>query len=395
MLKRVLCVDDETKLLQALERQFHNQFDLETAIGPEVGLKAIADHGPFAVVVSDLRMPGMDGIEFLSRVKDLAPDTVRIILTGDADLNAAITALNDGKVFQFLLKPCPADRLSRALEAALEQHRLVTAERELLGRTLRGSVEILIEMLSLVNPAAFSRAHRIRRYVRHIAEHLGLRDQWQFELAAMFSQMGCIVAPPEVIHKVHLQQPLSAEEEQILASQDAVGRKLLAKIPRLEKIAQMVADQKSPWAATADRPPAVRIGAGLLKVANAFDEQMMQDKSALAALAHMCGCDEYNLDFVKALASLHGEEAKSEIWLVSVAQLEPRMIINEDLYSKNGVLLLAKGHEVTESAIARLDSYASLFGVVEPISVLVSGEFLRMPSAIELAGFGAAMQRSL
>jgi hypothetical protein len=209
----------------------------------------------------------------------------------------------------------------------------------------------------------------------------------------MFSQIGSIVVPPEVMHKFYLRQVLSSEEERIIASQARVGRKLLGRIPRLEKIAQMVENQKSAWPETAANPETVRIGANLLRIAIDFDEQMMQDKSPAVALAHMRSREEYNPDFVATLRKLHTEEVKSEIWLVSLPQLEPGMIINEDLYSKKGVLLLAKGHEVTESAIARLDSFASLFGIVEPISVLVSGEYLQMPSPLELAEFGAALQR--
>src|ERR1700730_10145589 len=113
MLKRILCVDDEPNVLQAFERQFRKQFELHTAIGPERGLQAVAENGPFSVIVSDLRMPGMNGIEFLTRAKLMAPDTVRVMLTGQADLNATIAAVNQGNIFQFLIKPCPSDTLVR------------------------------------------------------------------------------------------------------------------------------------------------------------------------------------------------------------------------------------------------------------------------------------------
>src|SRR6185503_12829528 len=97
MTRRILCVDDDVHILQAFERQFRNQFEIQTALGPLLGLKAVAGDGPFAVVISDLRMPDMDGIEFLSRVRQASPDAVRIMLTGNADLNASISAVNEGK----------------------------------------------------------------------------------------------------------------------------------------------------------------------------------------------------------------------------------------------------------------------------------------------------------
>lgn len=201
MLTRILCVDDEPNILQAMERQFRKQFEIHTALGGELGLQAIAAKGPFAVVVSDLRMPVMDGVEFLTRVRALSPDTVRVMLTGQADMDAAIAAVNQGNIFQFLTKPCASDTLTRALNAALEQHRLITAERELLEQTLRGSIGVLSEILSFVNPLAFGRAQRVRRYVVHMAAKLDLVNRWQFELAAMLSQIGSVTVPPEVMDK--------------------------------------------------------------------------------------------------------------------------------------------------------------------------------------------------
>lgn len=372
MTNKILCVDDEPKILEAFERQLRKHFEVYTAPGPEKGLEAIVESGPFAVVVSDLRMPGMNGIEFLSRVRQTSPDTVRIMLTGDADLGAAMTAVNEGKIFQFLTKPCPGEMLSRALEAALEQHRLITAERELLERTLQSSIGTLIEILSLVNPTAFSRTHRIRRYVRHMAAQMRLADLWQYELAATLSQIGCVVVPPDVLEKFHLHQTLSPDEQKVVLSHAEVGHKLLAKIPRLEKVAQMVALQFSAWHGKDTADP-VMIGAHLLRVALDFDEQIQQGKLLGEAMVYLRGRGECNPKFIDALRQLQVEDARSQIRLVRLSELKPRMIMEADLLSKTGLLLMSKGQEVTESAIARLISFESLFGIAEPISVIVPG----------------------
>src|SRR5208283_567097 len=136
--EKILLVDDEPRVVQALQRALRSEFHIEIAGGPEAGLQVLARDGPFAVVVSDLRMPVMDGIQFLSRVKAASPDSIRVMLSGQADLNAAIAAVNEGNIFRFLTKPCPPATLGRVLEAALEQYRLITAERELLQNTLMG-----------------------------------------------------------------------------------------------------------------------------------------------------------------------------------------------------------------------------------------------------------------
>jgi DNA-binding NtrC family response regulator len=166
MNRKILCVDDEENVLRAFERNLRLHFEVETAVGPIAGLSAIAARGPYAVVISDLRMPEMDGIQFLATVRKQSPDTVRLILSGNADLQAAIAAVNEGSIFQFLTKPCPVDKLRSAIDGALKQYQLIIAERELLEHTLNGSVSMMTEVLSVVSPLAFSRSSRIRRYPR-------------------------------------------------------------------------------------------------------------------------------------------------------------------------------------------------------------------------------------
>lgn len=369
MTRRILCVDDDARILQAFERQFRDQFDIHTAPGGLAALRVLASEGPFAVVLSDLRMPDMDGIEFLTRVRQTSPDTVRIMLTGNADLSASISAVNEGKVFQFLTKPCPFDMLSRTFEAALEQHRLLRAERELLEKTLHGSIEAMSEILSLVNPAAFGRAQRIRRYVHHMTDKLKLNDSWQYELAALLSQVGCVAIPPEILEKSHAGMPLDPSEQDIFLSQDRIAHNVLAKIPRLELVAEMVARQRTSWADHKSLSEPVRTGAQLLRIALDLDDQVIRGNSLESIVWRMHGCLDYNPAFVAALRELEVEEARRETQLLTLSQLRPHMMVNSPIYSKSGLLLLAKGHEVTESAIARLESFASLFGIVEPISV--------------------------
>ncbi|PYX95051.1 MAG: hypothetical protein DMG71_10630, partial [Acidobacteria bacterium] len=132
MSEKILFVDDEPAVLEGYKRLLHKEFSIDTAVGGVEGLTAIAQRGPFAVVISDLRMPGMDGVQFLSKVRTASPDTVRMALTGYADIDSAINAVNEGSIFRFLTKPCPKETLAKAVTAGLMQYRLITAEKELL-----------------------------------------------------------------------------------------------------------------------------------------------------------------------------------------------------------------------------------------------------------------------
>jgi len=187
--EKILFVDDDPNILASFKRTLRKLYDVDTAVGPEEGLEAVSRYRHYALVISDLRMPGMDGIQFLAKVRSMAPESIRMILTGNADLQAAIDAVNQGNIFRFLTKPCPPETLQLAIEAGLQQYRLIRAEKELLEKTLRGAIRILTDVLSLVNPEAFGRASRIRRYVRDIGERLGYSKAWQLEYGGIVQKL--------------------------------------------------------------------------------------------------------------------------------------------------------------------------------------------------------------
>ena len=169
-LERILLVDDEPLVLEGLARQLGWEFDVSTAQSGARALELVQSEGPFAVVISDMRMPNMDGAEFLERARALDPDMVRVLLTGQSDLLQAIRAVNHGQLFRFLSKPCPPDVLVPTIQDAVRQHRLLTAERELLEKTLRGSVQTLLDTLALAQPDTFGRARRVEQYVVEVLE---------------------------------------------------------------------------------------------------------------------------------------------------------------------------------------------------------------------------------
>ncbi|HAR63804.1 MAG: hypothetical protein DKM50_08675 [Candidatus Margulisiibacteriota bacterium] len=128
---KILLVDDEDNILSSYKRMLKNKYIIETAAGGAAALAVLNTRGPFSVVICDYKMPGMNGIQFLAEIKDLFPDTIRIMLTGQADLNMAIDAVNEGNIFRFLTKPCDSELLEKSILAAFRQHELIMSEREL------------------------------------------------------------------------------------------------------------------------------------------------------------------------------------------------------------------------------------------------------------------------
>jgi len=199
---------------------------------------------PYAVIIADMQMPGMNGIEFLRRAMDKAPDSVRLMLTGNADQKTAMDAVNQGHVFSFLTKPCPAESLERALDNALRQYELIRAEKELLEETLNGSIKVLTEILAIVDPEAFGYAQRLRQEVRAVADWFGVPRAWEFELGAMLSQIGTVVIPPIVLSRSRARQNLTVMEKEMLASIPESGANLIANIPRMAPVAEIVRYQR-------------------------------------------------------------------------------------------------------------------------------------------------------
>ncbi|HET8732701.1 MAG TPA: hybrid sensor histidine kinase/response regulator, partial [Anaeromyxobacteraceae bacterium] len=137
-LPRVLCVDDEPNLLAGLANVLRRRYDVATAGGGPEALQLVARSAPFDVIVTDYRMPSMDGAEFLRRVREVSPGSVPVLLTGHATLEGAIAAVNEGRVFRILLKPCPPEILLGAIEEAIAQGRAPAFEKKRLEEEIEG-----------------------------------------------------------------------------------------------------------------------------------------------------------------------------------------------------------------------------------------------------------------
>jgi hypothetical protein len=292
-------------------------------------------------------------------------------------LDIAIAAVNQGSIFRFLTKPSSADDLAATVGAAVDRYRLVTAERDVLEGTLRGSVKILTEVLSLVHPAAFSRASRIHRYVHHMASQLRLRNIWQYDVAAMLSQIGCITMEPGALDRIYTGEGLSDEEKKMFASHPAAGGDLLACIPRLEPVARMIAGQnlgygQQPAGPNRHEQDAVSMGTKLLRAAIDYDQSVTRGRSHAEALAHMRRhAEHYAPSCLEALAVFVAPEGGMEVRVLKSTELSPSMIVDQDVRAKDGLLLLAKGQEVTRSVLGRLKAFAAIVGIAEPIRVLI------------------------
>jgi len=375
----VLCVDDEPRVTEALAMNLRRHFRVSTAPNGLAGLAIVDSDDPPIVVVSDMCMPEMDGAVFLSQVRERAPDTVRILLTGQGDIDSAVAAVNHGQVFRFLTKPCKTETLAAAVRAAADQHLLITTERVLLDQTLRRSIHVLTDVLSLTNPLAFGRAIRLRQLCADVVAALGMRLAWQVEVAAMLSQIGCLTLAAETHEKLYYGKPLTHDEADKVRHLPTFAVQLLAKIPRLEAVRAILQNEPTNFDGNGNAPgapkgQAIPLGARVLKIAGDYamlEAAGHERDAALSILQARKG--KYDPDILAALVGAQASATVRGIAEVPLSAVRPGMHLAQGVSSTSGVLLVARGQEVTVGLLERLVNLPN--GTVhEPISVLVPAD---------------------
>jgi response regulator RpfG family c-di-GMP phosphodiesterase len=372
---RILCVDDEPHILEGLRLHLHRTYDVSTATSADLALTMVVQGPPFAVVISDMRMPAMNGAELLAGLREMCPDTVRMLLTGQTDLPSAIAAVNEGKVFQFLSKPCPPTTLQRAVATAVAQHQLLRAERELLEETLLGSLNALTEVLALASPLAGGRAMRVKAKARELAAKLNVDQPWHVEVAAMLSQIGCVTLADGTLDRLHRGEELSGDEASMVKRLPEIAVKLLAHIPRLESVREAIAQQDARYSDDRGQRQAddLPMGARILKVVLDFDHLEAQGLSPTIAFDVMSSEERrgwYDPHVLEAARGLHQvSKPVHSVIDVSVHGLRPGMVLAKDVRMTSGGLLVAHGNKVTESLLFRLTNLHDR--VQQPIRVVV------------------------
>ena len=366
---RILCVDDEEFILDGLRDTLRRGFEVHTATGATAALAMLRkEPDSYAVVLSDMRMPGIFGSEFLREARTVAPNAVRMLLTGYADLDSAIRAVNDAQLFRFLTKPCEPEQLMRACIAALAQHRLITAERVLLEQTLRGSVNALVEVLALASPAAFGRAGRVRKLVRQLTDEIQLENRWEVEVAVMLAHIGAVTLPAETAEKLYAGVVLTPAETAMVDRMPQSGRRLLAKIPRLEGVIAILDAYHDP-AAFADQIPS---GAHILRIAVDYEKLESGGLTDTVAIGALRGRGSYDPVLLDAFSRAVGVgRASPTVRELPLAGLRTGMTLADDVRTLAGGLLVARGHTVTDQLIERLDNLRA-GGVREPLWVIES-----------------------
>ena len=302
------------------------------------------------------------------------------MLTGYADINDAMRTINEANVFKYLIKPCENELLLSAIKAAIRQYQLAINEKELLNQTLKGIVQVLIEMLCLTNPETFSPSDRVKKIANYIAQEIELETDWKLEMSILLSQIGKVVIPSEIVEKRRLGRELTHEEKSILDSHNKFAKDILQHIPRLDEVAENIFHQNVYFdGSNSDTPEVdnrneIPLISRILKVATDFDEELNSGKTntdALKALNKNKSC--YDPDILQALEKqLPKLGVIREIREISSKEIEVGMVLADHIYRKDQSILIKKEQEITEILKIRVKQLSILRKLIEPIKIYVN-----------------------
>ena len=373
---RVLCVDDDPRLVESLTLHLRKDYRVLTALSGTQALERLKEAGGAAVVISDMRMPGMDGATLLKHVMQLYPDATRILLTGEPGPDSAVSAVNTAHVFRFLLKPCTPDQLKSAVEDGVIQHRLVIAERSILKETLIGCIKALVDVLAITSPIAFGRASRVKRMAMEFAAKLDCGHFWQLEAAAMLSQIGYLSLPEELVEKLHCGEGLSPEEQTLASGVPEVVNSLLENIPRLEPVIQILTALN--WtdeqiARLGDGT--IGLGARILGLVLEYDSLTSRGISAgdaVETLGRRKG--RFGTDLVEKFSAYVGATNRGvQVHELPLSAVKAGMVIMQDVRTPRGLLFVTRGFEVTNVFLERIRNFGEDL-LDRPVKVLLRTE---------------------
>lgn len=242
---KLLIVDDDELLLRSLTRVLKGSYDVQAESNPFRALVALEDDGPFAAIICDLTMPGVDGIEFLERAYAEAPETPRVLLTGNATLPASIDAVNRAQISTFLTKPVSPDELLRRIDQAVTEHEELVDDFDSGSEILEGSAEALMETLAIANPTAFSLTKRVSNLVDRYLERHPRSDAWEISMAARLCYLGSAALGADLSSRVLHGDELEMSEDLLVGCVAGFTVDIVARIPRLANVESILRHHRS------------------------------------------------------------------------------------------------------------------------------------------------------
>ncbi len=421
----LLFVDDETNILSALRRLFRPLgYNILTAEGGAQGLELLAQH-KVDLVISDMRMPQMDGAQFLEKVREHAPDTVRILLTGYADISSTIAAINKGQIYRYIAKPWEDNDIVLTVRYALEQKDLLREKvrleeltqqqnaelkelnanleekvkarteelrqamgflekaHEKLKKSFLTSIRVFSNLMELREGAMAGHSRRVADLARKLALRLGMSEPEAQEVmvAALLHDIGKIGLPDNLLHKPF--SALTGDERVAVVKHPVVGQTALMALEQLSGAAKLIRSHHERFDGMGYPDGllglAIPMGARVLAIANDYDavqlghllNKRLNVQEALAYIQEGRGkrYDPQVTDAFVGMLGGVGEKTREQEIVLNSADLKSGMVLTRDLVAKDGLLLLARDYLLDDMLIEQLRNYEKTDG--RPIAVYI------------------------
>lgn len=378
--RKILLVDDEEPILFMFSTLLSRKYLVDTARGGPEALEMSQRDGPYAVVMADMRMPGMSGVELLMQLKEQAPDTIRVLVTGLAERQVAIDAVNRAQVFRIISKPCTPRDLDDGVADAVRQHELIVAGKALLQQTINGEIQALTEIFSRVSPGSFGRAQIIRHGMRRLASYFDVVDTWELEVVAMVARVGEVALPGGVLAKVVGGTELSRDERDAWTRVPEIGSKLLGHIPRLQGVAKAVLYQAkrfdgSGFPGDLVEGKGIPLTARLLKGMTDYQIALEAGEKPPGALRQLkLHGNAYDPDVISAIeqgiveSSGNGRDAGTRV-ASKLRDLRVGQRLAEPIVTLDETLIVQRGLVITEPMLDRIRNFDIQIGLRQPIYV--------------------------
>lgn len=415
---RLLFVDDEENILHALRRIFRKEpYEILTAVSPKEGLELLASQ-PVALVISDHRMPEMEGTEFLAKVREKNPDIMRIMLTGYADMKAAMEAINQSQVYRYITKPWNDDDLRLTVREALRQFELVQSNRELnelvkeqnkelydINRSLESKVrertkelearnreleagfhdmlELFMGLMEMKNATLVGHARRTAVLAKEIANHLALPEDERkiCEAAALLMDSG-ILGYPDSFAKKQMEEMDSAEQL-LWQKHPLLGQATLKRIKRLEPVGQIIRSHHEQFDGNGfpDRLKGemIPLPSQIVAASDYFDLLLNPPSEAkrssvsesLEALEKERGkrFDPIVVQALRAIIENVLEMITSDEVKVSLEELKEGMTLARDLKTAGGILLLPAQSRLEAAHLEKIYNFNRIDPIIGKVTV--------------------------
>ncbi|HEY4299392.1 MAG TPA: HD domain-containing phosphohydrolase [Candidatus Didemnitutus sp.] len=381
MRARILILDDGADYLQNLRALLEESYDVDAASNGTEGLQLLLGRRSYAVVISDMHMPGMNGVEFFTKCEMHRPLSTRILLTGDATRRVALSAANVSHCFRVLPKIIQPAELLATVELAVRHHERAEMEHELLETTLRQSVNLLLELFSASAPALFEMSLRLQRTVRRFAEALNLPMPWEMEMAAGLARIGMATLPPGVVTKLTAREKLSPAEQALVDKIPEISAQMIEAVPRLARVADIIRYQwkhfdGSGLPANPSKGDMIPVGARILKI---FTDRAWLEVDGIADSAAREKMEARRGVYDPELLAASFEQfpdcivqdagSPSQFLMVPAEELKAKQVAVLDIVTTTGLRLAAAQSRLTAASIQRIRNHCELGNLTGPFCV--------------------------